>query len=308
MNADLNSFRHALGSFATGVTIVTTMDDAPVGVTASSFNSVSLDPPLVLWSLAKSSRSIQAFRAAGHFAVHVLGAHQDDLSTRFATAGGNKFDGLAWSAGATGSPLLPDFCALFECRTMHMYEGGDHDIFVGEVIGYERRDVPPLLFHKGAYAEARSRAVVTEQPTVALEEGRFTEDFLLYLLSRAHFESARHTRSLREENALSESDFMVLCVLSMSGPMALAALQRELDHTGLSPCDQTIAELSARGLVAGEETLAMTDKGRALFIPMLARAKAVEDEIVGRFTAAEIGETKAVLRRLIDIAREVAVD
>ena len=154
------AFRDALGSFATGVTIATTLapDGEPVGVTASSFNSVSLDPPLVLWSLAKSAQSREAFTASGHFAVHVLAASQQDLSDRFARSGADKFSGLDWDRGELGSPLFADFAARFECRTRHEYEGGDHVILVGEVVAFEAHDVPPLLFHAGSYARRRPQA------------------------------------------------------------------------------------------------------------------------------------------------------
>src|SRR5690554_1936916 len=128
-NLPLNTqeFRIALGSFATGVTIVTTAADpeTPVGVTASSFNSVSLDPPLVLWSLAKSSQSLDAFRGSGHFAVHILSCLQEDLSNAFARSGADKFANVDWQPGAIGSPVLDNFAARFECRTVHQYEGGD---------------------------------------------------------------------------------------------------------------------------------------------------------------------------------------
>ena len=154
------AFREALGSFATGVTIATTRDadGAPVGVTASSFNSVSLDPPLVLWSLARDSRSHDAFATSGHFAVHVLAAGQEALSDRFARSGADKFAGTDWREGALGSPLFAEYAALFQCRTRHQYEGGDHAIFVGEVVAHEAREAAPLLFHAGRYAERRPRA------------------------------------------------------------------------------------------------------------------------------------------------------
>ncbi|MDH3553381.1 MAG: flavin reductase family protein, partial [Gammaproteobacteria bacterium] len=126
--------RGALGQFATGVTVITTTDSdgSPVGVTASSFNSVSLDPPLVLWSLAKSARSMAAFDRSGYFCVHVLAASQEALSARFATPGSDKFGGQDWRPGHGGVPLLQEFAARFQCKTTHTYEGGDHLIFVGE--------------------------------------------------------------------------------------------------------------------------------------------------------------------------------
>ena len=135
------AFRKALGSFATGVTIVTTCADGErFGVTANSFNSVSLDPPLVLWSLAKSAASHAAFAAAPGFAVHILAADQQDLSNRFARKGADKFAGLSLESGRAGVPLLAGCAARFECRTTYQYEGGDHIIFVGEVIDFSDSD------------------------------------------------------------------------------------------------------------------------------------------------------------------------
>ena len=158
------AFRAALGAFATGVTIATTRDGAgdPVGVTASSFNSVSLDPPLVLWSLSRASLSRAAFEASGHFAVHVLAASQQALSDAFARSGADKFAAVEWSEGLLGSPILSRYAALFQCRTRHQYDGGDHVIIVGEVVGFDARDEPPLLFHHGRYAERRPRQAIGE--------------------------------------------------------------------------------------------------------------------------------------------------
>src|SRR5512143_589785 len=112
-------FRKALGSFATGVTIITTRaeDGTPIGLTVNSFNSVSLNPPLVLWSLAETSLSLPIFRAATHWAVHVLASDQEDLSGRFARRGENKFAGLDVDEGLGGVPLLKGCAARFQCRT-----------------------------------------------------------------------------------------------------------------------------------------------------------------------------------------------
>lgn len=149
-------FRIALGAFATGVTIVTTRDadGRDIGLTCNSFNSVSLDPPMVLWSLAKSARSLPAFIAASHFAVHVLAANQEELSLRFATRGSAKFAGLDLERGAGQTPLLGGCSARFQCRTAFRHEAGDHMIFVGEVEAFDRSDLPELLFHRGRYSLA----------------------------------------------------------------------------------------------------------------------------------------------------------
>lgn len=145
--------REAFGCFATGVGVATTVDDQGrrVGMTISSFNSVSIDPPLVLWSIANDSLSYDAFSTATHFAVNVLARHQQELSDRFATSGRDKFDGLECTEGAHGSPILPEFAACFECSTEFRYPGGDHMIIVGRVHRFENRELDPLIFYRGRF-------------------------------------------------------------------------------------------------------------------------------------------------------------
>lgn len=149
------SLRHALGHFATGVTVITTRDATrqPVGVTVNSFNSVSLDPPLVLWSLARNAYSLAAFQHHGHFAVHVLAADQQEISNRFARAGSDKFCDLELEQGLADLPLLPGCAAIFQCRTEAWHEGGDHIIMIGRILSYTCHDRHPLLFHRGRYLE-----------------------------------------------------------------------------------------------------------------------------------------------------------
>ena len=147
-------FRAALGMFATGVTIVTarTADGQPIGLTANSFNSVSLDPPLVLWSLSQAAASLPAFRAGSHYAINVLAAGQRDLAERFAFKGGDRWSGVGFAAGIGGAPLLEGAAATFECFNRSRYEEGDHVIFVGEVERCSwRPGVAPLIFHGGRY-------------------------------------------------------------------------------------------------------------------------------------------------------------
>ncbi len=150
-------FRAALGMFATGVTIVTARSDAglSVGLTASSFNSVSLTPPLVLWSLAQSAGSMPVFAAGAHYAIHVLAADQQDLALRFASKASDKFEGLSFERNAHGAPLLAGCAAVFECFSKSQYHEGDHTIFVGEVERCAHRaGASPLLYHGGKfYAE-----------------------------------------------------------------------------------------------------------------------------------------------------------
>lgn len=147
--------RDALGCFGTGVTIVTTLgaDGDPIGLTANSFTSVSLDPPLILFCLARSSANVERFRAAGRFAINVLHIGQQPLSNRFARRDGSRFEGLDWTLHQEGgSPILPGSLASFDCRTHAVHEGGDHLIFVGEVQhAYFEPHRDPLLFFHGKY-------------------------------------------------------------------------------------------------------------------------------------------------------------
>lgn len=152
---DLTEYRRAMGCFATGVAVVTAVDKngAKVGMTINSFNSVSLQPPLVLWSIANDSQSFAAFVEAEHFAVNVLAIHQRDICEQFAARGDDKFNGLDCSDGIAGVPILPTYSAVFECRAEHRYDGGDHTILVGRVLRFEDRKTDPLIFYRGHYLE-----------------------------------------------------------------------------------------------------------------------------------------------------------
>lgn len=148
---DARAFRSALGTFATGVTVVTTATpDGPIGITANSFASVSLDPPLVLWSPAKSSSRFAIFSEAQDFAIHVLGAEQRAISDRFIRAK-DAFDGLDWGPDASGTPLIADTLARFVCRTESRHDAGDHLVIVGRVMAASYRVGVPLVFQGGAY-------------------------------------------------------------------------------------------------------------------------------------------------------------
>jgi flavin reductase (DIM6/NTAB) family NADH-FMN oxidoreductase RutF len=153
---DRRDLRSALGQFATGVTVVTTTSPRghKVGVTANSFASVSLDPPLVLWCQARQAPSATIFRNARRFAVNVLAANQHHLSRQFAAPADDKFAGVACTSGPDGVPLIDGAIARFLCRAVSAHDGGDHLIQVGEVENYEWFDGEPLVFHSGRYRVA----------------------------------------------------------------------------------------------------------------------------------------------------------
>lgn len=140
--------------FATGVTIVTARaaDGGLVGLTANSFNSVSLSPPLVLWSLSQAAASMATFSSGSHYAIHVLAAEQRALAERFAAKNVDRWSGVTFTEGVGGAPLLDGAVAVFECFNRSRYEEGDHVIFVGEVERCQHRaGASPLLFHGGRF-------------------------------------------------------------------------------------------------------------------------------------------------------------
>jgi flavin reductase (DIM6/NTAB) family NADH-FMN oxidoreductase RutF/DNA-binding MarR family transcriptional regulator len=148
------AFRRALGNFATGVTIITARapDGTTVGVTASSFNSLSMDPPLILWSSIKDTPSCAIFEQAEHFAVNILASDQMEMSNHFARQQEDKFAGVQWEPGLGGAPIFPDCAGRFQCETYAKLDGGDHWIFVGRVLAFDDFGRPPLCFHRGSYA------------------------------------------------------------------------------------------------------------------------------------------------------------
>ena len=157
---DPRELRKAFGQFATGVTVVTTL--APtgqmIGLTVNSFASLSIDPPLVLWSLAKHSPNLQAFREASHFCVNVLAEDQHSLALQFSRPANDKFAGVAHEPGMAGIPLLSRSIARFECSRSAVHEGGDHLIFIGQVQRYQTFEQPPLLFHGGSFQQLAAAA------------------------------------------------------------------------------------------------------------------------------------------------------
>ena len=156
---DLRELRTALGRFATGVTVVTTLGTGgkTEGITANSFSSLSLEPPLILWCIGKTAPTHEIFMSCTHFAVNVLSAEQLTLSDHFATSSEDKFIGVEWRSGISGIPLLKNVLACFECQSYDQHDGGDHTILVGKVESFTHKEGEPLLFSAGKYGNASDR-------------------------------------------------------------------------------------------------------------------------------------------------------
>lgn len=158
---DTRHFRHALSQFATGVTVITTRlaDGKFFGLTASSFNSVSLDPPLVLWSLARGASSLPLFTGNSHYVINILAANQAELAERFSRRIENRFEGIDFELSRTGLPILKGSAAWFECHNRSRYPEGDHVIFVGEVECCDVTPQPALVFHGGRFMETNGNEI-----------------------------------------------------------------------------------------------------------------------------------------------------
>jgi len=303
----LNSsdFRAALGSFATGVTIVTTTtpEGTDVGMTANSFNSVSLDPPMVLWSVGKNALSRSAFTGAAHFAVHVLAAGQEEMSNRFARRGEDKFAGLELERGPGGVPLLAGCAARFKCRTAYVYEGGDHDIIVGEVLEFDHFERAPLLFHRGKYSAIAPGTLGSAELAGAP---------LGLLLARAQYAAFQ---SIRDEFPRLSIDLDQYCALSALGakPMTVEEIRelsrfydRSFDDASLNALERRL--LVERVLLGKVSKLRLTADGRRLVWQLLAIAKDSEATLLEQFDPLEGQWLKGALYHIGKATPTVAPD
>jgi flavin reductase (DIM6/NTAB) family NADH-FMN oxidoreductase RutF/DNA-binding MarR family transcriptional regulator len=278
---DERAFRQCLGEFATGVTVITAqVGDQRVGVTANSFTSLSLDPPLVLWSISKQSRSFAAFEAATHFVINVLAVDQIGVSQRFSSLSTDKFTGIPWSMGRTGAPVLDGVVAAIECRRYASYEGGDHLIIVGQVEHFARFEGKALLFLQGRYGivEDHPGTKTASEPSRDAAGATPRTSALMTLLFRAHFHLSTRFEEHRQAEGLTLAQTRVLVSL-YDAPLALGSLTREL-YLGERDAEDAIADLVERAYVTrdADGLLRLTEQGRRSREAISARAAAFEAE------------------------------
>src|SRR3990167_2595228 len=273
-------FRASLGMFATGVTIVTarTASGELAGLTASSFNSVSLDPPLVLWSLAQAAGSMAVFANGQHYAINVLAADQQALAERFAARDVDRWQGVDFVEGVSGAPLLTGCVATFECFNRSQYTEGDHVIFVGEVERCSRRAAAsPLLYHGGRfYTEHPLQGSQAAPSAPQAPDDRFVGSYLGYLLGQANHAVYRDFENAIAAQGLTHIAWRVLAVLH---------------DAALSP--------AARG--AQRRTLVVTtDTGRRIATALIAQARQQETTLLARWSASEAEAFKRHLQKLVN--------
>ncbi|MEM8663764.1 MAG: flavin reductase family protein [Pseudomonadota bacterium] len=298
---DHRALRQTLGQFATGVTVVTcrATDGTPVGMTANSFASVSLEPPLVLWSVERKARSFDAFAAANRFAFSVLAQDQVDISNRFARPGAEKFAETAWHEGEAGVPLIDDAAAHIECAVHKTVDGGDHLTIIGEVMRYERFDRSGLIFAQGRYGTIAPHHGTSASAGVDPAHRHPYDDFLVPLLFRAYnhvFETL--SASLAAEDATG-AQMRILAILESEGPRDDDAIltRTMLSHTRYEEARQALEEAALIAREAGE--YAITEGGRSRLADLLRIAAKRESEATVALKGSEVEEIKALLAKLV---------
>jgi 3-hydroxy-9,10-secoandrosta-1,3,5(10)-triene-9,17-dione monooxygenase reductase component len=305
---DPREYRNALGNFATGVTVVTAKDrsEGYVGTTINSFSSVSIDPPLILWSLDKRSRSLAAYQDAKYFVVNVLAADQVTLSNEFAQVGGDKFSEVDYVLNSQGVPVLGGCVAHFECQTRHTYEGGDHIIIVGEVLHFDSSGRNALLFHKGGYCVSEYHPVASSKRDLP-EDGSFADDYLNYLVGRVFYQLRNKLKPVLRKHRITDPEYRVLATMAGREDCSFSVLLHYtlLNESRLQSAVQVLAErglvtISREGEAYFENTgVVLTDAGREMAIPLLEVARANEADALGNFNQREAREIKEYLKRMV---------
>lgn len=295
-------FRRALGGFPTGVTVVTAQTEGrPVGMTANSFTSVSLDPPLVSWCVAASSANHAAYVAADAYAVHFLGAEHGDMAMRFAGKRGDKFAGLRYRPGRSGAPILDGLAPVLDCRVWARYPGGDHTILVGEVVGLVERVQDPLLFHSGVM-----RRIAPARPRPDLPQDGFAKSYLAYLLARASHHVSGEFHATLKGLGLSVPEWRVLACLSDVDGLGVVELAdmaimqqprmtKILDRLQGDALIRRVADTGDRRRVL----IHLTEAGRAKVAPVLVAARAHEATLMAPLSSDERATIKHALDLLI---------
>ena len=300
--ADSKAFRRCLGQFSTGVGVMTTIANGePVGVTANSFSSLSMDPPLVLWSIAHTSRSSAAFKNAKHFAVNILAVEQVEYSQRFARPAENKFEGVDWRAGVLGSPILPNVLASLECVLETTLQGGDHVILIGRVKKYSRYAGNALLYAQGRYAVAEDHPSLQLKPSGAVKadaELNVSEMRLMALLAYVQMYASEAFDKYRQSQGLNIAQGRILFVLSGENQLSL----QEIVARSFLPRDSAedaLDSLTERGYVGGRlKAFALTESGRSLFTRLVAELAKFEAEQLSGISQQDLAVTRSVLEKL----------
>jgi 3-hydroxy-9,10-secoandrosta-1,3,5(10)-triene-9,17-dione monooxygenase reductase component len=306
MTFDAREFRDALSSFATGVTIVTARDDngKPVGMTCSSFNSVSVDPPLILWSVTKTSMSAPAFKSAQHFAVHVLAFDQTEISNRFARSGEDKFGATDHSFDANSVPIINGAASRFDCKQWAVHDGGDHWIIIGEVLNFNRSKKEGLVFAGGSYATASPiqpvLADTDNAPTHAPDESP-----LFYHLARAEHHVSTYFHAQVRASGLTLPEWRILACLHGEAEKWTTQMLSKQTFIQLPALRDMLTSMDQEGLCTMQGTapntiIQGTPKGQAKVAHLFALDRELEASVFGAKDTKEAKTLFSLLDKIID--------
>ncbi|MBP6115915.1 MAG: flavin reductase family protein [Neisseriaceae bacterium] len=302
---DSKSFRRALGNFATGVTVVTAQDDAgnKVGVTANSFNSVSLEPALVLWSIDKKSSSHEVFDRASHFAVNILAGDQIGLSNNFARPKEDKFADVAYHEGAGRSLLLADCAAHFECELYQQIDAGDHFILIGKVVAFSDFGRAPLLYHQGAYSAVLPHPSLQrkrEAPVAGETASGKLFHNMHYLLTQAvrAYQNDYYPKQLA--SGLRTSEARMLLVLDGGHANCKVGMLKEVAMP-MREIEQAVEILKRKGLIQEDsDALQLTELGHEQAQQLYAIAEEHQDQVFSQYQPEQVALFKTMLKDMID--------
>lgn len=302
---DTRSFRRCLGQYATGVTIVTTrVGDDRAGVTANSFASVSLDPPLVLWSISRTSRSFGLFEHCKNFTVNILAKDQASVSQHFSSGEADKFSGVKWSEGLEGVPVIHGSVAVFECTVEALYPGGDHVILLGRVRNFTRYEGEPLLFSQGRYgiAEDHPDFAVSQALAAPSDTGKGKRDFpLLPALFEAYRRMSARFDKHRTAEGVTVPEARTLIVLHAQPGISMETLV-QATYLGQRDAEDAVAGLIDRRLVQRDASgrLSLTVEGTQRRLAIRQRWVRFQEDQLHKIPAADTEVTRRTLIRLID--------
>lgn len=298
---DPRELRNCFGKFATGITVITSLanNGAKIGITVNSFSSLSIDPPMILWSLDNRSHNLEELKAASHFAVNVLASDQVDLSNNFASKEEDKFIDIETDDGKCGMPLLKNTVAYLECNNVHQYPGGDHTIFVGEVEHFEISDKKPLLYANGQYGLA-ARHPSNQFPEPNNIETSHDDDFIVLLLLRSYWEiSDPFHRELLDEG-IPVAHARILIHISQTPSMTAREVAKST-RIDMATVSMSLNWLRDNGQIKfdDDKCITLSDKGKEFLKSVKCRAQRFEDEVLDGYSSEEIVMLKSMLRKLI---------
>jgi flavin reductase (DIM6/NTAB) family NADH-FMN oxidoreductase RutF/DNA-binding MarR family transcriptional regulator len=300
-DVDVRELRNCFGKFATGITVITAIapDGTKLGLTVNSFSSLSIDPPMILWSLDKQSKSMDALCAAPHFAVNVLASGQMDLSNIFARTSDEKFDGIELEQSELGLPLLAGTVAHFECRNINQIDGGDHVIFIGYVENFDMGSKKPLLYTNGEYTvAARHPGTRLAEP---VEEARSSSDeFIIPLLLRSYWEISDPFYKELQDEGIPSSHARILIHLSHSPELTNSELSQAI-RVDITSVAMSVIWLCDNGHLnrIEDNKLVISKKGLSHLNTVQSRAERFEKEILDGYSDQDVDMLKSMLRKLI---------